>query len=336
MLSKNLPLQRSLCILRHLQSSPASRDELARFVQIEADSTAYENFSHKADRKMWENDIARLRELGVELDHYDGSYHLISYGEFTPVSLTEADLDVLAFLAETFSPGAPNSQGIQHLLRHMSDWLPTSQRESIPMRRQRLRLDLRRKDDDQIAPIVQDAIERALSQHRLLRFQYRSPGQTDGIPRLHTVQPWQLYYDTVRHHLYLDAYRLQVEGPSGIWEKEQWQAYRLGRILPDAIQVLPDKFTSIEPKRSRYQLKYLLSPEITRLGEITRHFDDMQIQPPTADGWVCVTAITDDLFRAVRLLLGYGPNCKVIGGSEARSEIQALVMATAAFYIESV
>jgi hypothetical protein len=47
---------------------------------------------------------------------------------------------------------------------------------------------------------------------------------------------------------------------------------------------------------------------------------------------VPVTATTDDLFRAVRLLLGYGPTCKVTGGSEARREMVALVTALGKVY----
>jgi len=329
---KNAPLQRSLSILRCLQRGPASRAELADFVGVDLDPSAYEDIEQKAGQKRIENDIERLSELGVEIEHKAGQYHLLSYGEFSPVSLTEADLNTVAFLSETFSPGAPNSNDVQQLLSQLTDWLPTNQRDSIAMRRQRLRIDLRRKDDDLIDPSVQAAIERALNQHRLLRFSYRSPGQADGLPRLHTVQPWQLYFDSVRHHLYLDAYRLQVEGPYGVWKKEQWQAYRLGRILSDGIEVLPDKFASTPPKRPRHRLEYLLAPDIARLREITRHFDDMQIDLPAADGWVRVTGTTNDLFSAVRLLLGYGPNCKVIGGPEARREIEVIVEALGKLY----
>ena len=58
----------------------------------------------------------------------------------------------------------------------------------------------------------------------------------------------------------------------------------------------------------------------------------MHVGKPDAAGWVPVTATTDDLFRAVRLLLGYGPNCKVTGGTEARQEMVALVTALGKVY----
>lgn len=319
-------------MLRHLQDGPQDRDTLASFVHIECDPDAYPDFSQKASQKCFENDLKRLRDFGVATDYYEGHYRLLSYGDFSPVGLSDQALEVVAFLSETFGPGAPHHEAIQQLLRTIIDWLPSQQRDSIPMRRQRLRLDLRRRDDDQIDPRVQNAIDRALSQHRLLRFQYRSPGQSDGAPRTHTVQPWSLDFDTVRRHLYLEAYRLEVSGPYGVWQEAQWQRYRPGRIRAEGIEVLPDKFSTIPPKRPRYQLEYWLAPEIARLGEITHHFEEMSVGQTDAAGWVPVTATTDDLFRAMRLLLSYGPNCKVTGGSEARREMVALVKALGKVY----
>lgn len=331
-MADHLALQRTLCLLRHLQCGPQDRDTLATFVHVECDPSAYPDFREKASQKRFENDMGRLRDWGVATDYYEGHYRLLSYGDFSPVGLPEEALEMVAFLSETFGPGAPHHEALQNLLRILVDWLPVQQRESIPMRRQRLRLDLRRRDADQIDPQVQVAIERAQSQHRLLRFQYRAPGQSDGAPRTHTVQPWSLDFDAVRRHLYLDAYRVEVSGPFGVWKDAQWQRYRLGRILAEGIEVLPDKFPSIPPKRPRYPLEYWLAPEIARLGEITRHFDEMKIGETARDGWVQVTGTTDDLFRAVRLLLSYGPNCKVTGGSEARREMVELVTALGKLY----
>ncbi len=330
----NPPLQRSLSLLRRLQLGPADRDELIDFVHVDYDGSAYTDIAHKSGQKRLENDLQRLRDRGVAYEFRDKQYHLLSFGNFNPICLTDDALNTLAFLAESFGPQTPNGEDVQDLVRVILDRLPERQRASLPTRRQRLRMDLRRVDNDTIDPTAQDAIERALNGRRLLRFRYRSPSQRDGEPRLHEVQPWKLYYDTVRRHLYLDAFCLQVTGPQGVWKRQQWQPYRLGRILADGIEVLPDRLPPTPPKRPRYTLDYWLAPDIVRLGEITRHFDDMQVHEANADGWVRVTAVTDDLFSAVRLLLTYGPNCKVIGGSEARREMESLVTAMAAHYAE--
>jgi predicted DNA-binding transcriptional regulator YafY len=282
-------------------------------------------------RKQFENDIQRLRDWGVELEHYDGQYHLITYGDFNPVSLPERALDDLAFLTEIFGPDAPRHDQVQKLLQTILDWLHQAQRDTVSTRRQRLQMDLRRRDTDRIHPRVQFIIDKAVGKQEL-RFDYLSPGQEDGVPRRHTVQPWRQYFDTMRGHLYLEAYRLQVEGPHGVWTKKTWQRYRLGRIQPDAIEVLPDRLPPEPPRRPRHRLEYLLSPKIARGGDVTRHFDDMEVHEPNADGWVQVTATTGDLFRATRLLLKYGPNCEVIGGREARREMESLVHKMAELY----
>ena len=95
-MADHLPLQRSLCLLRHLQDGPQDRDTLASFVHIECDPTAYLDFSQKTYQKRFENDMGRLREWGVETDYYHGHYRLLSYGEFSPVGLPDHALEVLA------------------------------------------------------------------------------------------------------------------------------------------------------------------------------------------------------------------------------------------------
>lgn len=333
---KHITLQRSLSLLRYLQRERADRSTLVDFVSVELGADVYPDLASKAGQRAFEEDIKRLRDFGIKIsyDRTEGLYSLGSYGDFSPVCLTEAELDTVAFLSETFAPGAPNAEGVQQLLHRLTDWLPERQRDSLSTRRQRLRIDLRRKDEDQIDFRVQRAVERAVAQRRLLRFHYRSPGRADGLPRVHTVQPWELYFDSVRHHLYLDAYRLEVAGPFGVWTEATWTRYRLGRISAEALQILPDKFAPIAPKRPRYRLVYWLAPAIARLGEISHHFEEMAVGETDDAGWVQVTATTDDLFRAVRLLLSYGPNCRVTGGSEARREMVTLVEAMGAVYGE--
>ena len=181
-------------------------------------------------------------------------------------------------------------------------------------------------------PGVEEKIERAIAQHRLLRFAYLSPKHTDATPRIHTVQPWHRTFDTAARHFYLEAYMQEARTPEGVVRAGYWVRYRLGRILPDGMVILPEKFAPIPPKRPRHALEYLLSPQIARLGEISRHFDDLQVHETQADGWVRVTATTTDLFTALRQLLRYGPNCRVLGGPDARRQMEEIVRALARLY----
>ena len=325
-------LKRSLCLLRRLALGPADRETLADYVAVVHAGTAYGDLRHKSEIKTLENDLTRLRDWGVQYEYTAGEYRLLSYGAFDPVALSESELNTLAFLAETFAPDSVNGEAVQALIRRVADWLPEEQRDSLSGRRQRWRIDLGRRDRDVIDPEVQEKIEQAIAQHRLLRFAYLSPKHTDGVARVHVVQPWHLTFDTAARHLYLEAYMQEARTPEGVLRAGNWLRYRLGRILPEGLTILPDKFAPLPPKRRRYALEYLLAPDIARLGEISRHFDDMQVHETGPGGWVRVTATTTDLFTALRQLLRYAHNCQVLGGPEARQQMAEWVAALARNY----
>jgi predicted DNA-binding transcriptional regulator YafY len=324
--AKHETLRRTLSLLRALQRQPTDREGLALYVALTHDGDGYGDLTDKAQLRQLENDLQRLRELGIDYSvaGKGEAYRFLTFGEFAPLCLTDDELATLAFLAESFQRNAPQGDAVQHLLRRVIDLLPEGQQGEVQGRRRRLRMDLRRRSEQEIAPRVQAAIEKAVGRQQL-RFAYRSPNQADEEPRTHVVEPWDFVFDTVRGHFYLEAYRLSVEGPYGLWKEGQWQRYRPERIDPETIQVLPDRLPPTPPKRPRHQLAYWLAPEIARLGQITRHFDDMAIHETNEEGWVRVTATTDNLFFAVRQLLHYGPNCRVTGGREARREMVRLV-----------
>ena len=272
--------------------------------------------NRKRPKSTFKNDLRELRSLGVEIEYHrsDQEYRLVSYGDFSPVDLNPIDLHTLAFLIETFEPGTPNHDAVRQLLERISSWLPPEPRASLAMRRQHVRIDLQRRDSDHIDPQVRRQLEEAIGK-RVVRFQYMAPGQDDGIPRTHTVQPWRLYFDTWRGHYYLDGYWLEVSGPYGRLKQEKWQQFRLGPILPETFEVLPDRLPPEEPRRKRWPLAYKLAPHIARDGRVTAHFENTQIHEPDEDGWVPVTATTTNLFRARQILLSYGAGCVVTGGS---------------------
>ncbi len=328
-------ISRALSILRHLQRAPNNRDTLMDLVSVDVGGGPYDADTLDAGRRRFEEDLKFLyTRLGVEKPHYNRKqdvYEFQGFGDFRPLGLSEAELETLAFLAETFGPGAPQADAVQALLHRIQDILPDNQQGSLAYRRNRLQVHLRSKDSDEVSSVVENTIGRAVGR-QLLRFAYRSPNQADEIPRIHTVEPWNRYFDSARGHFYLDAFLREVDGPNGLWKARQWMRYRIGRIQAEGIQVLPERLPPTPPKRPRYKLDYLLSPEITRTGQVSRHFDDMQIHTADAEGWVRVTATTDNLFMACRQLLSYGPSCRVVGDREARAEMEALVVGLGKIY----
>ncbi|NJN84198.1 MAG: WYL domain-containing protein [Caldilineaceae bacterium] len=245
---------------------------------------------------------------------------MLGYGDFSPVDLNPVELHTLAFLLETFEPGTPNHGAVQRLFQKISSWLPPDPRASLASRRQLVRIDLQRRDNELIDPNVYRKLEEALGKH-VVQFQYLAPGQEDGIPRTHTIQPWRITFDTWRGHYYLDGYWLEVSGPYGRFTQNRWQQYRLGRILGDGFEVLPMRLPPEEPRRKRWPLAYKLAPHIARGGRVTAHFENVEIHAADTDGWIPVTATTTNLFRARQILLSYGAGCVVIGGPEIRAEV---------------
>ena len=333
-LSKFMPTRRSFSLFRCLQLGPAGREELIAYAEIDTDPGFYSETEAQKAKNRLEKDLARLRDFGIEYeyDRKSDTYRLLDIGEFSPISFTDEEIQTLALLAETFKLDAPREPQVQKLLARIIAFLPEKQQAAFLRQRQQLIIDLQQRDSNPASEIVIERIQTALNSGRLLRFEYLSPGQEDGLPRTHTVEPWQLVFDAARGHIYLDAFWLRSEGPKGVWKPNRWQQFRPNRILSRNLQVLPEKRGPTPPPRPTYELEYLLSPEITRWGQVTRHFADMESHKADEDGWVRVTAKTDDLFRAVRLLLTYGPNCKVVGGKEAKEEMGKLVAGMAAIY----
>lgn len=330
-------LVRSLSILRRLQVGLADRKVLIDHVQDECGPLAFEEAGERSLESQFSRDIKFLREsLFVNIpsvDRSNNTYEIKSFGDFRPLCLTEPELDALMTLLQSFQPGAPHSAEIASFLKRIAKLLPDTQQTALETKQARLRLDLRRRDAEIIAPVVLRTVDKAIREKRHLQFAYRTAAQRDDQPRIHEVQPAHQFFDPSRGHLYLDAFWLTSDGPLGKHKQERWQSFRLDRILADDnLRVLPQKAPPILPRRPRYLLEYWLAPQIARLGQITRHFEEMTVHETDAAGWVRVTGTTDNLFQARQLLLGYGPNCRVTGGVEAKQEMERLIQEMAAVY----
>jgi predicted DNA-binding transcriptional regulator YafY len=267
----------------------------------------------------------------ARFNRHTGCYELVEFSGLPGFDLSDEALAALAFLEDAFQPGAPHHEKVQALRNQLHACLPEDRRLELARRRVALRMDLRRLDPHPIDPRVENKVEQALVKRRLLRFNYRTPLYEDGQPRQHTVEPYELTFDTQRRHQYLYAYCRRMDGPDGEQTVQQYIYYRLDRILPEGVELLESKLAPQGPRAKRYRLVYRLSPQVARLGEVTQHFDAMQVTLES-DGSATVQAQVDNLFFAVRTLLHYGPNCQVLGGPEALREIQKIVLKMYAHY----
>jgi hypothetical protein len=330
-------IRRCLAIIRCAQRGPASRDELMEAMLEEERSGAYgESIDKEALRGRLEKDLGRIRDnllVDLRFDRQVGGY-VIKDIWLPLLDLPDEDLSTIVWLEQTFGHDSPKHDEVQALLGRLRFYLDPKRVAVIERARTALRMDLRQRDDDEIRSAVWDGLTKAFVERRQVELLYLSPEYEDGQPRRHVVEPYEPYYfDTTRGHYYLRAYCRRMEGPDGDTYPYTYLTYRLGRILK--LTVLPQKLPPIPPSARRYPVEYELAPNIARLG-ITRH-PEIQVQDVEhrEDGSVVVRGETDNIFWAVRTLLHYGPNCRVLGGPEMRREMRAIVQKIANTYAEA-
>lgn len=324
-------MQRCLIIAQRLQRGPATQEELISAVCKQLELEVYGQAKSQASIKRFHNDLQRLRDrLGIEIsfDHKNGVYILASLGSLALLDLPDPALDAIAFLTETFDAQAPHHDEIRLLLDTLTGFLSDERRRDLAHQRSLLQIDLKRTDADEINPRTQEKIEQACIERRRLEFLYGSPSQQDQQPRCHEVEPYELIYR--RKHYYLRAFCLYTDGPRGKRIQERVFYYRLGRIVPDSVKLLPQTMPPVPRRVPKYPVRYELKPKIARKG-VTHHFDDMEVEM-REDGSALVQGYTDDVFWASRELLYYGAGCRVLGGSEMLREMHRLVEGMAKVY----
>ncbi len=319
-------------MLRHLQRGPADRKTLMQAVR-EAVSDAYGPGNDDARRKRFERDLWNLRHrLGawVEWDPVQRVYRLVDGGPWASLALPEEAMRGLAFLLETFGPESGAAEIVQPLLNALLAVLPADQRRRLEGQSAELRLDLRRLDEGEIAPLVWREVRRAVARRRVLRFRYLSPRHERPRPRTHTVEPYELRFH--RGHYELRAYCRHWINPFGQERiNAGWFRYRLDHILAEGLEVLPDVLPPGQRRRRQETVRYRLAPQLAR-GGVSRHFAEMTVSAPDAEGWVEVTGKTDDLFEARRILLAYGENCRVLAPPSLVREMEQAARGMADLY----
>lgn len=321
--SQWLVIDRCMTLLRRLLRGEASSDELLQIIKDKAYEDEDKHLSESEAARRFEEDRNRLRtRLKCEIIYDRGTECYVLKSIDRPlIDIPRDALRGLAFLQATFSgDGVPMGSEVRALMDIVLMTLPSQRRRELERERVALEVNLQPLDQDEISDEVRDKILQACSEHRQLEFEYCSPKRGDGEWRYHRVEPMGYYFDTVRSHYYLEAYRLETQTPRGRWYKEEVTAYRVGRIRNP--NILPSKFPPGRRVKS-VELVYELTPEVARLG-VTKHIPDSTIVRHE-DGSAVVHALSRNLFFDLRTLLHYGANCRVTGGKEALDAMKELI-----------
>ena len=316
---------RCLTLLSILQRNPAQRDELIQQL--------YRHLPPQAAISRLEKDLARLRhKFSVDI-HYEPSereYSLCDIGNLPLLDLPDNALQAIGFLAKSFDSHTPQFANVQALILTINRLLSPERRRQL-QKQAELSVDLRPLDQDEISVEVWQKLETVFRERRLIEFEYRSPRHTDEeIPRQHVVEIRDLRFDVSKGHYYAHGYCRHVIGPHGRFDARRYFYYRIGRIIPTTIALLPDRFPLIAPHILTFRVEYKLTAQIARLG-VSHHFKDTTTET-LPDGSVVVCAVTDDVFSAARNLLHYGSNCQVLGGEEMLAEMRKITQQMAQLY----
>lgn len=324
-----LTFRRRLSLVRRLLRGPASGVELIDAIQNEMGEDGYPSAAASALK----HDIDALKaEYGCRImfRRERGGYVLDDLGELALLDLPGDCMEALAFLDASFPAGTalPDHANMRALLDRVLRLLPSERRKQHQQQRVVARLKLDDRAAQRIDPGVLATVKRAIDERRELQFSYWSTFDID-TPRRHRVAPYSIFFRPEGHG-YLDATLLAVNPPG----QEPLSApidYRLDRIVPGSIHVLPNMLPPERPRPKVFTLRYRLAPVVARRRDVAAYFPDTRVNYHN-DGSATVTATVTNLWQTRQMLLRYGDACQVLAPQELIALFRATVLGLAKLY----
>lgn len=325
-----LIFRRRLALVRMLLRGPDTRDALVAAVNEELRGEGYLGDIASA----FKHDLDALKdEYACVIGYQRASkrYALEDLGELALLDLPDGSLEALAFLETNFPEGAalPEHASIRELLDRVLLLLPAERRRQQRSRRGVLSLQITDSPASRIDPHVIATVKRAILQRQELSFSYRSP-RADGATIQHRVAPYEIIFRP-EGHAYLDATILEVTPRDPAAPIPSPVNYRLDRIVPGSLTVLPSILPPLRPQPPAYPLRYRLHPDVARRRDVATHFPNSTIAYHD-DGSATVTAVTTNLWQARQTLLRYGPACTVLEPVELVELFRSAIQEMAANY----
>lgn len=318
--------RRRLFLVRQLLRAPASAEELITRVQTELGENGYPANAAAALK----HDLDSLKgeyDCRIVYRRDQGKYVIVDLGELALLDPPHQSLEALALLDASYQAGSGNPMhaSIRALLDQVILMLSHRAQSQLQMRRSSMR---QKKPVGRIDSNVLATVRQAIEEKHEIAFRYW--GLNDGeAPRRYRVAPYGIFFRN-NGHTYLDATLLEVQ-PAGSEQLLTTVDYRLDRIVPGTVQILPNPLPPERPRAQTFTLRYWLHPDVVQSGNETAFFPNTRIEYGD-DGSAVVTATVSNLAIARDVLLRYGNRCRVIEPPELIDLIRETVDAMAALY----
>ncbi|MEI7849523.1 MAG: WYL domain-containing protein [Chloroflexota bacterium] len=325
------PFLRALSLLKRLQQSPAPAGTLMDYVESSIPG-AYPP-EPRARLAAFKHDREHLRNRLDVCFQYDARtqlYSLTNPGPFGMLELDEESLRGLGVLGRDFGNGLGERVYIRALLNNLKRRLTPETQRLLDRHPESLVMGLRQfVDKGHVASRVWETVQKAVDARRKLSFNHLSPRYMDGLPTYFEIAPVQMIYQDGLW--YLRGWVLERQQLRPNLGSSDYLKFRLTYIQDDEeLKLWPTVYPARYRTPPRFNIHYLLMPEIGR-GEISHHFAETHITR-LPDGQAEVHGVSEDVWEAARLLLGYGEGCIVLGGEELLKEMRRRVEGMARNY----
>lgn len=313
--SSRLAFRRRLLLLRLLLRYARTKEELIAAVQEELGTDGYPMAAESALK----HDLDTLKteyDCRIRYHAQIQCYVLEDLGYMALLDIPEDCLETLAFLEVSFSHGSdlPEYTNIRLLLERVMLMLSPNRRQEYERRNTIVKQQLVGTVPTQINADVLLKIRRAISKRQEVEFDYLSTFDRD-TPRRHRVAPYAIFFRPEGHG-YLDATLLDVK-PRLRETIHAPISYRLNRIIPGSVKILPNMLPPERISPRRYRLRYWLAPVVARRRDMAIYFPNTHITFHQ-DESATVTATITNLWQARQILLRYGTACQVLEPPELR------------------
>lgn len=318
--------RRRLFLVRQLLRAPANAEELISRVQTELGANGYPANAAAALK----HDLDSLKgeyDCRIVYRRDQGKYVIVDLGELALLDPPPQSLEALALLDASYPAGSGHTTHahIRALLDQVTHMLPRRTQALLQTRRSvaRSKVSAGRIDSNVLATVRQ-----AIEEKHEIAFRYW--GLNDGeAPRRHRVAPYGIFFRN-NGHTYLDATLLEVQ-PAGSEQLFTALDYRLDRIVPGTVQILPASLPPERPSARTFTLRYWLHPDVAQQGEVVSFFPNTRVEYGD-DGSAIVTATISNLSIARDVLLRHGDRCRVIEPPELIDMIRETIDAMSALY----